>query len=690
MPKKQVERTSVALDRKPEEFDAKTIDELRKVIEYHNYRYYVLDDPVVSDADYDALFNRLQQIEKEHPDLVTDSSPTQRVGAAPLAEFKPVKHEYPMLSLQNANSDSELREFDERLRKRVEKAKIDYVVEHKIDGLAVSLRYENGRFAQGATRGDGATGEDITANLRTIRSIPLTIDFSGTLIVQGEAYIAVEEFLKFNRKTEEKGEKTYANPRNTAAGSLRQLDSRMTASRPLDCFMHSIRNYKDLRLKTHSEALETLDRLGFKGTPFRAQARGIDEVIEICHSQHDIRDKLEYGIDGIVVKTDDFGLQEEAGFVARAPRWAIAFKYPPTEGVTKVVEIRASVGRTGILTPVATFEPIFLDGSTVTHASLYNMDEITRKDIRVGDRVVIAKAGDVIPKVMKVLDTDTREHESLPKFEMPKKCPICGTEVVREEDGVNYRCVSEGCRAVLQGKIEHFASRGAMRIDGLGPKIIERFLDEGLIRGLEDLYAVNFDEVASLSGFGEKSAEKLKKEIEGTKEQPLWRLLHGLSIPGVGSEVARLLADSMGNYDAIASADKETLSGIPGIGPILADNIYSFFRDPAKVKMLAALRKAGLKAFEEKVELAEEIRGAESEGPFTGKTVVLTGALSKFTREEMTDKLIKAGAKVTGSVSKSTDFVIVGESPGSKFTKAQQLGIRILSEDEALGILGEG
>jgi DNA ligase (NAD+) len=681
----QFQNINRLLDRKPADFDSGSIDDLRRLIEYHNHRYYVLDDPVISDGEYDALFRRLQEIERQHPGLVTQNSPSQRVGGAPLDEFQSVKHEFPMLSLQNANDESELREFDSRLRKKTEVDAIDYVVEHKIDGLAVSLKYFGGQFIQGATRGDGATGEDITANLKTIRSIPLTIDYTGLLIVQGEAYIGTENFIKFNRKMEESGEKTYANPRNTAAGSLRQLDSRMTATRPLDCFMHSIRNYKDLDLKYHHEALDRLDKLGFKGTPYRAVVKGIDRVIENITEQHEKRDTLEYGIDGMVVKTDSFRLQEEAGFVARAPRWAIAFKYPPTEGTTKVIDIKASVGRTGVLTPVATFEPIFLDGSTVTHASLYNMDEIVRKDIRVGDRVIIAKAGDVIPKVMKVLDADTEEHKHRRKFEMPTLCPICGTPVIHEKDGINYRCKSEGCRATLQGKIEHFASRGSMRIDGLGPKIIERFLDEGLIRDIPDLYVLNFDEVATLSGFGEKSAEKLKTEIEASKSQPLWRLLNGLSIPGVGVEVARLLANSFGNFDAIASADVDTLSAIPGIGPILAENISSYFQEPSKRDMLKALKNAGLQAFAEISAQAKE--EPASEGPFAGKTVVLTGSLAGSTRDEMTEKLIGAGAKVSGSVSKNTDYVVAGENPGSKFTKAQQLGVKILTEEEAVSML---
>jgi DNA ligase (NAD+) len=379
-------------------------------------------------------------------------------------------------------------------------------------------------------------------------------------------------------------------------------------------------------------------------------------------------------------------LQEIAGFVARAPRFAIAYKYPPREGTTIILDIKASVGRTGILTPVATFEPILLDGSTVTHASLYNMDEINRKDIRVGDRVIIAKGGDVIPKVIKVIDADSPAHLRRPKFAMPKKCPICDSEVVHEPDGVNYRCVSKDCRAVLLRRIEHFVSKGAMRIEGLGPKIIERFLDDGLIRDIPDLYRLDYSYISMMPGFGQKSAENLEEEVNGSLKQPLWRLIHGISIPGVGAEVAKLLVNELGSFNKIADADEDALSTIPGIGPILAKNIHSFFRDPHGENLISELKKAGLQAFDETHEVKAD-RAVDTSGPFAGKTVVLTGSLQQFTREEMTDKLNNAGAKVSGSVSKKTDYVIVGENPGSKFDKAQQLGVAILTESEALGML---
>ncbi len=681
------DRTSneLPLDKKPEQFNADSIDVLRDVLEYHNHRYYVLDDPVISDSEYDAFYRRLEALESENPELITPTSPTQRVGGRALDQFESVEHRFPMLSLQNSTTPDELRDFDKRLRKEVGVETIDYVVEHKIDGLAVSITYESGKLVLGATRGDGTQGENITSNVKTIRSVPLEIPFDGTIIVQGEAFIGTGDFLIFNRAQEEKGEKTYANPRNTAAGSLRQLDSRITATRPLDCFMHSIRNYEELSIAHHHDALKHLDTLGFKVTPFRGLASGIDEVIIICEEQHGQRDKLDYGIDGLVVKVDEFRLQEIAGFVARAPRFAIAYKYPPTEGTTVVLDIQASVGRTGTLTPVATFEPLLLDGSTVTHASLYNMDEIERKDIRVGDKVIIAKGGDVIPKVIKVLNAESDEHKKRPEFKMPEKCPICGSDVVKDDDAVDYKCVSTNCRAVLQRRIEHYVSKACMRIEGMGPKIVERFLDEGLIKDIPDLYILNFDEIATMPGFGEKSAENLKSEIEGSKSQPLWRMIHGISIPGIGAEVAKLLVNKLGSYSAITSADQESLADINGIGPVLAENIFSFFRDDERAPILEGLKSAGLAAFDEVHDVVTAIEGAS--GPFAGKTVVLTGALSQFSRDEMKEKLESAGAKVTGSVSKNTDYVIVGENPGSKFDKAQKLGVAILREEDAIGMI---
>lgn len=683
------DKPDLPLDRKPTDFDASSIDLLRDVIEHHSHKYYVEDNPVISDGEYDELFRRLEQLEKENPHLITPNSPTVRVGGKPLDEFKSVTHRFPMLSLQNTTTHDELREFEKRLRKAIdlrESEKIKYVVEHKIDGLAVSLTYENGELIQAATRGDGAQGEDVTSNARTIKSIPLTIDFDRTLVVQGEVFIGEKDFLKFNREQEKKGERTYANPRNTAAGSLRQLDSRITATRPLDCFMHSIRNYQELAIHTHAEALQKLVEIGFKTTPIRADADGIEEVIKIADEQHNQRDKLDYGIDGLVVKVDEFRLQEIAGYVARAPRFAIAYKYPPREGTTTILDIKASVGRTGTLTPVATFEPLFLDGSTVTHASLYNMDEISRKDIRIGDRVIIAKGGDVIPKVIKVLDSQSPERQNRPKFEMPVKCPICDSDIIHDPDGVSYRCISKNCRAVLLRRIEHYISKGAMRIEGMGPKIIERFLDDGLISDIPDLYNLDYNDIALMPGFGQKSAENLREEINGSLNQPLWRFIHGISIPGVGAEVAKLLVNELGSFEKIAAADEETLAEIQGIGPILAKNIHSFFSDPHGENLISQLKETGMQAFSEVHEVKDK-PGADLTGPLAGKTVVLTGTLQQFTRDEMKDKLNDAGAKITGSVSKKTDYVIVGENPGSKFDKARKLGVAILSESEALDML---
>ncbi|MCK4720531.1 NAD-dependent DNA ligase LigA, partial [bacterium] len=511
-----------------------------------------------------------------------------------------------------------------------------------------------GGLIQAATRGDGARGEDVTANVRTINSVPLTIEIDQNLIVQGEVFIGEKEFLRFNHEQELKGERTYANPRNTAAGSLRQLDSKITATRPLDCFIHSIRNYDDLEITHHYDALEKLYKLGFKVTPLRLKALGIEEVINIAGEQKKYREKLGYGIDGLVVKVDEFRLQEIAGSVARAPRFAIAYKYPPREGTTTILDIQASVGRTGTLTPVATFEPLFLDGSTVSHASLYNMGEIERKDIRVGDRVVIAKGGDVIPKVIKVLDPGSEEHLNRPRFKMPENCPICDSDVVRDPDEVSFRCVSKNCRAVLLRRIEHFVSKAAMRIEGMGPKIIERFLDDGLIKDIPDLYHLDYGYIALMPGFGQKSRDNLEEEIKGSISQQLWRLIHGISIPGVGAEVSKILVNELGSFDRIEEADEEKLAAILGIGPVLAENIHSFFREPHGEKLIKDLKDAGLQAFTEVTETKPDL----ASGPFSGKTVVLTGALQQFTKDEMKGKLNGAGAKVTGSVSSKTDFVI--------------------------------
>jgi DNA ligase (NAD+) len=677
---------AIDLKKKPEAYGKSEIKELRDVIEYHNRRYHTNDDPVISDGEYDDLFRRLQALENEYPDLVTPNSPTRRVGGAVIEKFEPVTHRFPMLSLGNTETEQDLRDFHDRLIKLTGEKKINYIVEHKIDGLAISLRYENGEFVEGATRGDGTQGENITENIRTIRSVPLKINYKNTLIVQGEAYIGLKDFERFNREQEEAAGKTYANPRNTAAGSLRQLDSNLTAKRPLDCFFHSLRNYKDLNLTRHSDALIFLEKQGFKLTPLRLLTMGIDEVIRIAQAEREKRTSLDYGIDGLVIKVNEYSLQEKAGFVARAPRFAIAYKYPPMEASTTVIKIEASVGRTGVLTPVATFKPIFLDGSTVTHASLYNMDEIERKDIREGDRVIIAKGGDVIPKVIKVIDADSAEHKKRKKFKMPKKCPICGSEIVRKEGEVDYRCISSGCRAQLLRRIEHFASKGSMRIEGMGPKVIERFMDEGFIHDIPDLYSLDYAGISSLDGFGEKSAENLREQIETSKSRELWQLIHGLSIPGVGAEVAKLLVNECGSLDEIITADTDTLGTIAGIGPVLAVNIHDFFRDKDKIELIKKLREAGLAAFTQKNDKKKV--DAASAGPLSGKTVVLTGTLPNYSRDEMKEILESAGAKVSGSVSNKTDYLLAGESAGSKLGKAEKLGITILGEKEIRKLLG--
>jgi len=669
------------LKKKPGDFGPGTIDDLKTLIRYHGHRYYVLDDPIVSDAEYDALIARLLEIEKSHPLLVTLDSPSLRVGGKPLDEFGPVRHEYPMLSLSNASTHDELREFDARLERLVgEGLKPGYVVEPKVDGLAVSLTYDHGSLVLGATRGDGSVGEDITQNARTIGAIPLSIPTTGHTVVQGEAFLPIKAFEKLNERREETGEKLFANPRNAAAGSIRQLDPAIAAERPLSIFIHSLRNFKEMGVSTQTEALKWLEENLFKVNAEITTAKNIDEVIEITESWLDKRDKLDYEVDGLVIKLDDLALSAELGSTAKAPRWAIAFKFPPREATTKVLDIRPSVGRTGVITPVATFEPIFLDGSTITHASLYNMDEIVRKDIRIGDYVIIAKGGDVIPKVIKVI-TERRDG-SEKRFEMPQTCPICGGPVVQKDGEVDYRCSSKDCLAVVQRRIEHFVSRNAIDIEGLGTKIVERLLAEGLIYDVGDLYSLDYDEIANLEGFGERSAENLKAEIEASRDRPLSKLLNAISIPGVGSEAAKLLEEHFLSFDKVATASADELVKVKGIGPKMAKSIVEFFNDEHEQEIITKLRNAGLQGF-----LVIEKPLYKNTGKLDGKTFVITGTVEAYSRDDLKARIEELGGKVVGSVSARTSYLILGENPGSKLAKAQKAGTKIVEGKEIFELL---
>ncbi len=665
----------------PDDFGPENIDDLRAVIEYHGHRYYVLDDPVVSDAEYDALMTRLISVEEAHPGLRAAGSPSERVGGKPLDEFAQVRHEYPMKSLQNASTNDDLTEFDERIsRQAASSKKINYVVEPKVDGLAVSLTYDNGSLVIGATRGDGEVGEDVTQNVRTIGAVPLRIPVTGHVVVQGEAYLPIKAFEKLNHRRKEKGEKLFANPRNAAAGSIRQLDPSIAASRPLSIFTHSLRNFDDVGISTQTDALKWLGENSFKVNPEIEFAGTIEDVFKIIDKWRGKRDSIDYEVDGLVIKLNDLALGVELGSTAKAPRWAIAFKFPPREASTRVLDIRPSVGRTGVITPVATFEPVLLDGSTVSHASLYNMDEITRKDIRIGDHVIIAKGGDVIPKVVKVITE--RRNGSEKKFHMPQTCPICGGPVVKREGEVDYRCVAKDCLAIVQRRIEHFVSRDAMDIEGLGTKIVERFISEGFINDIGDLYRLDFNEIAGLEGFGEKSADNLRKEIEASKARPLDRMLNALSIPGVGAEAAKLLADEFLSFDSLASATSGQLESIKGIGPKMASNIVEFFKDEREGRIIDKLREAGLRGFE------EIIKPKKSGGKLDGKTFVITGTIDGYSRDELKARIEELGGKVTGSVSSKTNYLISGIDPGSKLDKARKEGTEIVEGDSVYALLG--
>jgi len=669
------------LKMKPAGFGSANIDDLRRVIEYNDHRYYVLDDPVISDAEYDALMKRLIEIEDKHPNLIVLTSPTQRVGGKPLAEFAQVRHEYPMLSIQNASSEEELKEFEARLRRLVgEGQKLAYVVEPKVDGLAVSLTYEDGHLVMGATRGDGEVGEDVTQNVRTIAAVPLAIPDEGHTVVQGEIYLPIRAFEELNKQREKKGEKLFANPRNAAAGSIRQLDPAITALRPLSIFFHSLRNFADKGVSKQHEALDWLREHHLRVNPEIKLAESIDHVVELTDKWRGKRDTLNYEADGLVVKLDDLALALELGTTAKAPRGAIAFKFPPREAVTRVLDIKASVGRTGVITPVATFQPVFVGGSTVSHASLYNMDEIDRKDIRIGDWVVIAKGGDVIPKVIDVIKDrrDGNEH----KFKMPSTCPICGGPVVQRKGEVDYRCQAKNCVAVVQRRIEHFASRDAMDIQGLGTKIVERFLAEGFIYDVGDLYSLNYNEIASLEGFGEKSADNLRREIEASKGQPLHRLLNAISIPGIGAETAKLLEAHFLSFDAVASATVEQLMGIKGIGEKMAAGIVEFFGDSREQKIIDKLRRAELKGFQP----IKKPRASKS-AIFEGKSFVITGTIAGYSREELKERIEELGGKVSESISSKTSYLILGADPGSKLAKARGFGTPIVEGMEVYKLL---
>lgn len=662
------------------------IEQLREQIRDYNYRYYVLDEPSVPDAEYDRLFRQLQKLESEHPDLITADSPTQRVGDRPLDAFSEVQHRIPMLSLDNVFNDDELIAFDRRVRERLETDdEIEYVCEPKLDGLAVSLLYENGLLVQGATRGDGQTGEDITQNIRTIKTLPLKLHGSGfpaVLEVRGEVFMPKAGFEEMNRKAAEKGEKVFVNPRNAAAGSLRQLDSRMTAQRPLDIYCYGVGYVEGGELSSSQFGnLQLLKQWGLRINNEIRVATGAAELQQYHDDMLEKRNSLAYEIDGIVYKVNSIRYQRELGFVSRAPRWATAHKFPAQEEMTRLLGVEFQVGRTGAITPVARLEPVFVGGVTVSNATLHNMDEVTRMDVRVGDTVIVHRAGDVIPKVVKViLEKRPPGAESV---HLPAQCPVCGSDIVKAEGEAVARC-SGGlyCRAQVKEAIKHFASRKAMDVEGLGDKLVEQLVDLGLIAHVSDLYKLTVEQVAAMERMGQKSAQNLIDALEKSKHTTLPRFLFALGIREVGEATALILAQHFGTLDNIKKATEEQLQEAPDIGPVVASHIAAFFQQEHNLDIITALQAAGVHWTEQEPTVREA-------GALTGKTYVLTGTLTKLTRDEAKDYLQQLGAKVAGSVSKNTDAVVAGEKAGSKLAKAESLGVAIIDEDSFLQMLKE-
>jgi len=655
----------------------KEIEKLRQELRKHEHLYYVLDDPEISDAAYDRLMNRLKALEAEHPELITPDSPTQRVGGAPREGFETVVHRRPMLSLDNAYSYDELRDFERRVRELAGRKRIEYVTEHKYDGLSLALVYETGRLARGVTRGDGTRGEDVTPNVRTIRSIPLTLDAAArkkwklpaNIEVRGEVIMTRRAFEELNRRQEEQGGKIFANPRNAAAGAVRMLDPKITASRRLDFYAYYLLDGNGrVPLDRHSRALDALAAMGFKVCKERERAAGIEKVIAFCEAQDARREKLPYEIDGIVVKVDETALQEELGATAKAPRWAIAYKYPARQETTVVRDIRVQVGRTGALTPVADLEPVQIGGVTVSRSTLHNMDEVERLGIQIGDTVLVERAGEVIPHVLQV----TKKGAHRKPFVMPEKCPECGSRIHKSPDEVAYRCVNAACPAKRKESLLHWAGRHAMNIDGLGDKIVDQFVDKGLVKDSADLYALRLDDLVPLERMAEKSAQNLLDEIEASKKNGLARLIYALGIRFVGERTGQLLAEHFHSLQEIADADEAKLTEVPEIGPKVAASIVEFFSEPANRKLIAKLEKAGVRMTAD--------RKALKDTRLAVKTFVFTGSLQRYSREQAGEMVKSHGGKVASSVSKKTDYVVVGSDPGSKYDQAKKLGVTILDE----------
>jgi DNA ligase (NAD+) len=668
------------------DFSAATIESLRGQIRGHDHRYYVLNEPAISDREYDALMKRLEDLERAHPELVTPDSPTRRVGGQPVKEFPSVVHEEPMLSLANTYSIGELQEFETRLKNFLQDERFEFVAELKFDGIAVSLLYEDGRLVRGATRGDGERGDDITENLKTVRSIPLRL-FGGDglprrIEVRGEVYMPKAGFEKLNREQEKRDEKPFANPRNAAGGTLKLQDPALVARRPLHftAYTLSVRGpgREAVRPASHFDALHSLRKLGLPVSRQAALCKSLWEVIDFCNAWEEKRDGLPFEIDGVVVKVNSTAQQERLGATSKSPRWAVAYKFKPRQAATRLIKIHFQVGRTGAITPVAELEPVFLAGSTISRATLHNEEEILRKDIREGDTVVIEKGGDVIPKISAVV-LKKRPKDSKP-FSMTKTCPACGGPIVRSEDEVAVRCENIACPAQTHRRIEHFAGRGAMDIDGLGEALIRLLIEHKIVSDCGDLYFLAEKNLSELDRMGEKSAANVIRAIAESKKRPLDRLIFALGIRYVGSNVASILADAFGSIEKLKQASLQELGAIEGVGPTIAESVVQFFSQKRNLIVLEKLRRAG-------VRMEETRKNAKKIGVFRGKTFVLTGALTRFTREAAEELIQSEGGNVGGSVSRSTDYVLVGENPGSKYRKALDMSIEIMDEDTFIASL---
>jgi DNA ligase (NAD+) len=656
----------------------KEVEELRETLRYHEYRYHVLDDPEISDAAYDKLLVRLKEIEAAHPELVTADSPSARVGAAPREGFTTVRHTRPMLSLDNAFSFDALRDFDRRVREGIGHKEIEYIAEHKFDGLSISLVYEDGVLLRGVTRGDGTTGEDVTPNVRTVRSIPLRIakealkkaKVPASFEVRGEIMMTRKAFEALNRNQEQTGGKIFANARNAAAGAVRMLDSSITASRRLDFFAYYLLQDGKAAFPKHSESLQALKALRFRASHDWKLCQGIEDVVKYCDVWDAKREKLPYEIDGVVVKVNSVGIQNELGFTSKSPRWAISFKYPARQETTEVNDIQVNVGRTGVLTPWTLLQPVQIGGVTVSRSTLHNMDEVERLGVQIGDTVLIERAGEVIPHVLKVV----KEGKNRRPFRMPKNCPECGSKVHRVEGEVAYRCLNSVCPAKRRESLLHYASRHAMNIDGLGEKIVDQLVEKNMVRDVADLYSLKLEPVAELERMAEKSAQNLLDEIEASKKNSLARLIYGLGILFVGERTGQLLAEHFSSVQEFAEATEEQLMEVPEVGPKVANSIVQFFSEPANRQLIKRLEKAGVRPTAEK-------RAVKSD-KLSGKSFVFTGGLANRSREDAGAIVKEHGGSVSGSVNKKTSYVVVGTDPGSKYDKAKELGVTILDEKE--------